>query len=361
MGVLLVLPRASHSRSGISTASAAETLVANDGQAGSHRAGRGRSGINVDPALVKAVISTESGWNPQAVSNKGAVGLMQLIPGTAQRFGVGNAFDPAQNVEGGTTYLKSLLDRYNGDLSKTLAAYNAGEHAVDQIGGVPAYRETQRYVQKVTTHISAPVRAATRRSGVRQGIRCDEKWTEWPGGFHERMKVVSASNNLNRPVGSSLALGLAAARSAAPAPRRSQEAMRAINSSAPCGCALSLEGYPQKDRSLSDYKQTVAAYHKVYLITPEAEEVTPSLIAEGELYQAMGRQFDPKYFQSAIESYNFLLKQYPGSRYRQHALFSIGKVQKDDLKQAGRALKLLQGISEALSKIGPGERREAWP
>src|ERR1700724_2942283 len=80
----------------------------------------------VDPALVKAVISTESGWNPQAVSRKGAVGLMQLIPETAQRFGVGNPYDPAQNVEAGTTYLKTLLDRYDGDLNKSLAAYNAG-------------------------------------------------------------------------------------------------------------------------------------------------------------------------------------------------------------------------------------------
>ena len=104
---------------------------------------------NMDPALVNAVISTESGWNSQAVSRKGAVGLMQLIPGTAQRFGVGNPFDPAQNVEGGTTYLKSLLDRYDGDLNKSLAAYNAGEGAVDRSGGVPAYPETQRYVQKV--------------------------------------------------------------------------------------------------------------------------------------------------------------------------------------------------------------------
>lgn len=104
----------------------------------------------VDPALVKAVINTESGWNPAAISRKGAVGLMQLIPGTAQRFGVGNPFDPAQNVEAGTSYLKALLDRYNGDLSKSLAAYNAGEGAVDRIGGVPWYPETQRYVRKVT-------------------------------------------------------------------------------------------------------------------------------------------------------------------------------------------------------------------
>jgi hypothetical protein len=104
----------------------------------------------LDPELVKAVISTESGWNPYAVSRKGAMGLMQLIPATAQRFGVGNPYDPAQNVEGGTAYLKSLLDRYNGDLTKSLAAYNAGERAVDQSGGVPWYPETRQYVRKVT-------------------------------------------------------------------------------------------------------------------------------------------------------------------------------------------------------------------
>lgn len=105
---------------------------------------------DLDPALVKAVISTESGWNPQAVSRKGAVGLMQLVPATAQRYGAGNPFDPAQNVEAGTTYLKSLLDRYNGDLTKSLAAYNAGERAVDNSGGVPGFRETRQYVRKVT-------------------------------------------------------------------------------------------------------------------------------------------------------------------------------------------------------------------
>jgi N-acetylmuramoyl-L-alanine amidase len=94
-----------------------------------------------------------------------------------------------------------------------------------------------------------------------------------------------------------------------------------------------LEGTPQKERSFVDYRATVAAYHKVYLISAQAEEVTPSLIAEAELYEEMGRLFDPKYFQTAIDSYSFLLKQYPGSRFREQALYSIGLVQKDGLHQ----------------------------
>jgi len=110
----------------------------------------------VDPALIKAVISTESGWNPRATSRKGAMGLMQLIPETAKRYGGGNLYDPAQNVEAGTMYLKALLQRYNGDLTKTLAAYNAGERAVDDNGGMPPYWETRRYVQKVTSAYFRP-------------------------------------------------------------------------------------------------------------------------------------------------------------------------------------------------------------
>jgi hypothetical protein len=111
---------------------------------------------HVDPALVRAVISTESNWNSSAVSSKGALGLMQLIPGTAQLLGVGNAFDPVQNVEGGTRYLAMLLQRYNGDVVKAVAAYNAGPRAVDRFGGVPDYRETRNYVQKVTSSYFGP-------------------------------------------------------------------------------------------------------------------------------------------------------------------------------------------------------------
>ena len=104
---------------------------------------------HVDPALVRAVIQTESNWNPGAMSRKGAVGLMQLIPTTAQRFGASDAFNPKQNVDAGVRYLKTLLERYNGNLDLALAAYNAGEGAVDRAHGIPAYRETRNYVQKV--------------------------------------------------------------------------------------------------------------------------------------------------------------------------------------------------------------------
>jgi hypothetical protein len=104
---------------------------------------------HVDPALVRAVIETESNWKVGAISRKGAMGLMQLIPTTAQRFGVNDVFNPKQNVDAGVHYLKTLLERYNGNLDLALAAYNAGEGAVDRAHGVPSYRETRSYVQRV--------------------------------------------------------------------------------------------------------------------------------------------------------------------------------------------------------------------
>jgi hypothetical protein len=103
----------------------------------------------LDPDLVNSVIKAESGFNVRAVSPKGAQGLMQLMPGTASQLGVPNAFDPQANVEGGTKYLRELLERYNFDLVKALAAYNAGPQRVEQFGGVPPYYETRAYVARI--------------------------------------------------------------------------------------------------------------------------------------------------------------------------------------------------------------------
>lgn len=111
-----------------------------------HTAGKFR----VDPKLVDAMIKVESQYNPRAVSSKGAMGLMQLIPATAERFGVQNPFDPEQNVQGGVGYLRYLLNLFNGNLRLSLAAYNAGEHSVLRYGNVPEIPETVNYVRKVT-------------------------------------------------------------------------------------------------------------------------------------------------------------------------------------------------------------------
>lgn len=104
----------------------------------------------LEPALLRAVIAIESGFNSRAVSRAGAAGLMQLMPATARRFGARDRLDPAQNVHAGAHYLRSLVDRYDNDLRLALAAYNAGEDAVDQCGRcIPHYRETQNYVPRV--------------------------------------------------------------------------------------------------------------------------------------------------------------------------------------------------------------------
>ena len=103
----------------------------------------------VDPSLLRAVIHAESGFNPRAVSPKGAIGLMQLMPETAKMHGVTTPFEPTQNIYGGARHLALLLRKYSGNLSLTLAAYNAGEEAVSRYGGVPPYSETQEYVKRV--------------------------------------------------------------------------------------------------------------------------------------------------------------------------------------------------------------------
>lgn len=104
---------------------------------------------SLPPELIHSVIKVESDYNPLAISPKGAMGMMQLIPATARRFGVSDAFNPVDNIQGGARYLKYLLDLYHGNYPLALAAYNAGEDAVARYGGVPPFPETQKYVIQV--------------------------------------------------------------------------------------------------------------------------------------------------------------------------------------------------------------------
>jgi len=134
----------------------------------------------VETHLVHSVIRAESNYNTLAVSPRGAQGIMQLIPSTARRFGVSNTFDAEENIQGGVRYLRFLLDYYQGDYARAIAAYNAGESAVDKYNGVPPYAETQNYVYQVARNLKAAREAAPKTIAIKETGMNNETETPRP-------------------------------------------------------------------------------------------------------------------------------------------------------------------------------------
>ncbi len=149
---------------------------------------------SIDPDLIHSVIRAESGFNTKAVSPKGARGLMQLMPGTAAKLGVQDSFDAQSNVDGGTRYLRELLARYNGDLAKALAAYNAGPHRVEQYHGVPPYRETRAYVSSIIRDFNRKKLAAQKACSTQPAATASKSKAECSLSAKPQMKKSLRTN-----------------------------------------------------------------------------------------------------------------------------------------------------------------------
>ncbi len=166
---------------------------------------------HLDPDLVNSVIHAESGFNAHAVSPKGARGLMQLMPGTANKLGVNDAFDSQANVDGGSRYLRELLERYNFDLVKALAAYNAGPQRVDQYGGVPPFRETRNYVARIVHEYNRKIIAQEKEAKKKEAATSTKqasasaRQSSNPTHASNSTKVASRVHNAAKPASTTVA------------------------------------------------------------------------------------------------------------------------------------------------------------
>jgi hypothetical protein len=152
--------------------------------------------VSLHPQVIHSVIKVESNYDPSAISPKGAQGLMQLIPATARRFGVANVFNPAENIQGGSKYLKYLLDLYGGDYGLALAAYNAGEAAVARYGGVPPYPETRNYLILIERQLQEAKKAeVAKQKTILAGQIRPEAETR-PAGPNHIQEVVEADGSV---------------------------------------------------------------------------------------------------------------------------------------------------------------------
>ena len=180
----------------------------------------------IDPDFIHSVVKAESGYNPAAVSPKGAQGLMQLMPATASRLGVSNSLDPAANVDGGSRYLRELLVRYNGDAQKALAAYNAGPERVERYNGVPPYRETRGYVARVINDFNRRKLAAS--SPKSEPMR-EASANSRPNGQTKPQVAKSAKRKAAAPGAAKMTSAVAQASSAADAKATARTAAASIS------------------------------------------------------------------------------------------------------------------------------------